>query len=249
MARLQTAALIAAAGVLFAGAARAENLLPPAGPLSLNLAGQPLPTGYTEYSTSFTASSSSSIVTFVFRHDPGWFAFDDASVVADGASTNLLSDGGFESGIGSWSYFAQSGVTHTGFVGNIGSVVGGIPWSAPVHSGAHDWLDGSTEGYDGLSQTIATTPGQVYDVTFWLDQRLTQPVSASIFKELSDNGQSGVLGNGIDALVYAGDALPSTTDPLTPGVPEPSVWVLMIVGFGFLGVRLQATRRGRRASA
>ncbi|HEY1781404.1 MAG TPA: PEP-CTERM sorting domain-containing protein [Roseiarcus sp.] len=246
MVRLQTATLIAA-GLFFAGAAQAENLLPPAGPLALNLAGQPLPTSYTEYSASFTASSSSSIVTFVFRHDPGWFAFDDASVIASGGSTNLLSDGGFEGGIGSWSYFAQSGVSHTGFVGDVGTVVGGIPWSAPVHSGAHDWLDGSTEGYDGLSQTIATVAGQAYEITFWLDQRLTQPVTASIFKELSDNGDSGVRGNGIDALVYAGDALPSTTEPLTPSVPEPSVWVLMTVGFGFLGLRVRATRRGRSA--
>jgi hypothetical protein len=249
MSRLHAIAALAAAGLVLGGAARAENLLPPAGPLALNLVGQALPTSYTQYSTSFTASSSSSIVTFVFRHDPGWFAFDDASVTASGGSTNLLTDGGFESGIGPWSYFSEAGVSHTGFVGNDGQGVGSITWFAPVHTGSHDWLDGSTEGYDGLSQTIATVSGQTYDITFWLDQRLTQPVTATTFKELSDNGASGVAGNGIDALVYAGDALPSTTDPLQSGAPEPDVWALMILGMGGVGASLRASRRGRALHA
>jgi hypothetical protein len=243
MMRLRTAAAFAIAALTVAGAARAENLAPPAGPLALNLAGQPLPSSYTEYSTSFVASSSSSVITFVFRHDPGWFAFDDASVVADGDTTNLLADGGFESGIGPWSFFAQNGVSHTGFVGNDGTAVGGITWNAPVHSGDHDWLDGSTEGYDGLTQTIATTAGQKYDITFFLDQRLTQNVSASHFLELSNNGASGVLGNGIDALVYAGNGLPSPVETLPPGVPEPAAWALMILGMGGVGASLRSRRR------
>ncbi len=74
------------------------NNAPPTGPLVLDLAGGTLPSTYTEYSTSSVASSTSSDITFVFRHDPGWFAFDDASVVASGGGSNLLSNGGFESG-------------------------------------------------------------------------------------------------------------------------------------------------------
>jgi hypothetical protein len=249
MIRIRTIAAIAAAGLALAGVAKAENLAPPAGPLALNLAGQLLPSGgYTQYSTSFVAASTSSVVTFVFRHDPGWFAFDDASITLQGDSTNLLSDGGFESGIGPWTYFAQSGVSHTGFVGNNGQGVGSITWFAPVHTGSHDWLDGSTEGYDGLSQTITTEVGKTYDITFWLDQQLTQNVVADHFKMLSDNGASDVHGNGIDALVYAGKGQPSTTEPLPPpssGTPEPSVWALMILGMGGVGASLRASRRSR----
>jgi hypothetical protein len=225
------------------GVARAENLEPPAGPLALNLVGQPLPTVYTEYSTAFTATSTTSTVTFVFRHDPGWFAFDDASV-STGGGANLLSNGGFESGsLGAWNYFQQDGVSHTGFVGSVGSVVGGIPWTAPVFDGNHDWLDGSTEGYDGLSQTFATVVGATYDITFWLDQKLTQNVVATTFKQISDNGASGVLGNGIDALVYAGDGTPSTSLPLPSGAPEPMSWALMILGLGGVGAAMRGSRR------
>ena len=246
MSRIHRLALVAGAALAVAGAAHAGlNNLPPAGPLALDLAGQALPSGYTQYSTSFTATSASSVVTFVFRHDPGWFAFDDASVTANGGP-NLLLDGGFEdAGLGPWTFFAQAGVSHTGFVGNASSVVGQNPWNPPVFDGAHDWLDGSTGGYDGLSQTIATTAGQVYTIAFALDQRLTQDVTATHFQQLSTNGQSGVLGNGIDMLVYGGDAEPSATDPLsprTPGVPEPASWALMIMGFGFAGAALRARR-------
>jgi hypothetical protein len=224
------------------GQALAYNYYPPAGSVVLDLKGQALPTTYQQYTTTFTASSTNSVITFVFRHDPGWYAFDDASVVASGGS-NLLANPGFESGnMNGWSYFSQTGVTHTGFVGSNGQGVGSITFHAPSHSGGYEWLDGATEGYDGMYQTIATAVGTAYTISFWLDQQLTQPVTATNFQWTSTNGQSGVLGNGIDILVYAGNSLPAI-DPAQhleeawePGTP-------VLLGSGLIGFII--SRRGK----
>ena len=185
---------------------------PPSGPHVLDLNSQALPSGYTLYNATFTATTTSSVISFVFRHDPGWFAFDAASVSTAGGA-NLLANGGFESGtMAGWNFFAQTGVTHTGFVGNAGSSVGSLAWNPPVFQGNFDWLDGPANGYDGITQTIATTVGVTYNISFELNQHVTQPVTATRFQQISTNGQAGVLGNGIDMLVYAGANAPST-DP------------------------------------
>jgi hypothetical protein len=221
------------------------NDYPPAGPLVLNLAGQPLPSVYTEYSASFVATTTSSVITFAFRNDPGWFAFDNVSAFLAGGGPNLLGNDSFQSGtLGAWRYFAQSGISYTGFVGNSSSVVGLHPWNPPVLVGSHDWLDGSTGGYDGISQSVTTTIGDTYDITFWLDQRTTQSVSVTNFQEISTNGQGGVLGNGIDVLVYAGASLPSTTSELG-ATPLPAALPLFATGLGSLG--LLGWRRKRKA--
>jgi hypothetical protein len=185
---------------------------PPSGPVVLDLKGKPLPATYTQYSTTFTATGSSSVIAFVFRHDPGWFAFDDATV-STGAGPNLLTNGGFESGTSAgWTIFSQTSVSSTGKVGHLGSSVGGNPWNPPVFNGNYDWLEGTDAGYDGISQTISTVAGTTYTITFELVQHVTQNVTATTFQQVSTNGGTGVQGNGVDALVYAGATAPST-DP------------------------------------
>jgi hypothetical protein len=234
--------LLAIAAISLSVTSQAQNFFPPSGPLALNLAGQGLPSGYTPYSTSFVASGSTSVITFVFRHDPGWFAFDDASVSTGGGS-NLLVNPGFETNsLGGWAYFSQNGVTHTGFVGNASSVVGLIPWHPPVFDGSFDWLDGSTGGYDGITQTIATTAGLTYQISFELNQQLTESVVATKFQETSTNGQSGVLGNGIDVLVYAGNATPST-DPNSNLHSTPEPMTLSLLGGSLIGLSILRRRR------
>ena len=58
-----------------------------------------------------------------------------------------------------------------------------------AHSGTQFWCDGSVGGYDGLYQTIATTPGTTYNISFWLN----------------DNSDSPVSTDGLDMLTYVGD--------------------------------------------
>src|ERR1035437_72019 len=79
------------------GAQAAQNFGPPPGAI-LDLAGQAVPNAYTNYSVNFTATQASTVITFAFRHDPGYFALDDASVTLFGGGSNLLLNGGFEAG-------------------------------------------------------------------------------------------------------------------------------------------------------
>jgi hypothetical protein len=82
--------------------------------------------------------------------------------------------------------------------------------------------DGAIQAYDAITQQISTVIGDTYNISFWLSDNggLTQ------FRSVSDNGQSGTGGNGINVVVYAGDSQP------TPAVPGP------IAGAGLPGLLL-----------
>jgi len=171
------AALGVAIALGVAGPAGAQNLTPPAsGLLILDLAGTPINTAYTLYFSAFTATTTASTVTFVFRHDPGFFAFDDASVVdATIPGGNLLLNPGFElgaptvsgAGVPGWTYFEQAGLVDVGLpVLGFEAASGTDDLSA--HGGGFFWDDGATGGYDGIDQTFATTVGNTYVVSFYL---------------------------------------------------------------------------------
>jgi len=228
-------AALGVAIALGAGHAGAQNLPPPvSGLLALDLAGQPLSTAYTRYAASFVATSAASTVTFVFRHDPGFFAFDDASVfdatLPDG---NLLLNGGFETGAPTasgggapgWTYFQQTGITFLGFEAASGTD------GLPSHNGGFFWNDGATGGYDGIDQTFATTPGDTYDIAFYLAELNSNGFAppGNTYQQTCANGNADTSCNGIDVLVYAGNGLPPS------GVPEPATTALLgaaLVGLG-----------------
>ena len=66
------AALLVSSAILLSNQAFAAgmNNPPPAGPVVLDLAGQPVPHIFTSYSTGFTATTSSSDISFAFREGP-----------------------------------------------------------------------------------------------------------------------------------------------------------------------------------
>jgi len=139
-------------------------------------------TSYQPFSTSFVADNSSEFVSFAFRETPAYFAFDDASVIVQGGSTNLLADPGFEaatdgqncnhnnalgcpSGWGAWIQAVD--------VSAIGQVAtNSDPYGCPpnaAHSGTNFWCDGSVQGYDAVYQQLTgLTVGSTYNIHFSL---------------------------------------------------------------------------------
>jgi hypothetical protein len=226
-----------------------NNLAPPAGWI-LDLAPGAINFGlYTEYSTTFTATASSTTVTFLFRNDPGFTAFDDASV-STGGGPNLLVNPGFEASSSSpvgWNFLNSYGAGFAGVV-STNSPGGGSNCGASsltANSGSNFWCDGATQAYDALDQVLATTAGDTYTVSFWTNQaNVTGGGPNTNYQQISTNGEVGgtnTLGNGDDILVYA-----SANGPPPPTVPEPSTWAMMLLGFAGLGF---AGYRARRSNA
>jgi hypothetical protein len=163
------------------------------------------------------------------------------------AQSNIVANGGFESGLASWttsSFFAQ------GFDYGVDNL---------AHSGTAAFFGGAIGGLGFLQQSVATQPGGTYDVDFWLASDGFLPNQFQVIV----NGAS--LLNRDDILVQPYGALHTTfvaTGPLTQlqfafrddsgllhlddvrvsAIPEPAVSVLMVAGLGVLAV----LRRRRR---
>ena len=204
------------------------NCAPAPGAL-LDLAGTPVPHQYTLYTTSFVAAASSTNLSFAFREDPAFLFLDDVSLTTGGGA-NLLVNGGFELGtVGAnapvgWTYLNSFGAAAAGVVGSTGA-----------RTGTNAYVDGAVQAYDGITQAVSTVIGATYNLSFWL----TDNGPLTTFRQLSDNGNTtGTGGNGIDVLVYAG-AIPT----LTPPVPEPETYALMLLGLAAIG----AAKRRKKA--
>lgn len=201
----------------------------------LDLAGTTVVSGYKQYGANFLATNATSTVTFAFRNDPGYFAFDNASVVEiTHPLVNLLVNGGFETGIPftatapcctspvGWTFTqdpaiaglsTQSGVYDTASAGLLGLT--------PEGGSNQFWADGAFTAYETLAQSFATTIGDTYAISFWLNNSV-----AGTYQPISDSAN----GNGMDLLVYAPDP-----------IPEPAS--LALLGAGVLGIGLIRRRR------
>lgn len=86
---------------------------------------------------------------------------------------SLILNGGFESG--SFALWGSSGTTGSSFVGNVGtySSVNGYAESSWIHSGFYGALLGENSALGHLTQSVSTTPGAAYLLSFWLDFLVT----------------------------------------------------------------------------
>jgi hypothetical protein len=133
-----------------------------------------------------------------------------------------------------------------------------------VHSGTYGVAFGSTQ-LSYLSQTLTTTVGTNYDVSFWLDSNgPTNRVKLSwggnsIFNEANipadgwteysfietATSTSTLLSFGLKQVSgYSG--LDDISVSAVSGVPEPSTWAMMLLGFAAIG--FAAYRRNNRAA-
>lgn len=110
---------------------------------------------FQNYNYNFTAASTTTAISFLFRKDPGYFSLDDISV-SDGA-IELITNPGFELGTANWSIIGTPGLSAAGSVSASGK-----------RSGSNGWYDGAVGGFDGIQQIINTTSGSPYTVSFWL---------------------------------------------------------------------------------
>jgi PEP-CTERM motif len=177
-------------------------------------------------SVSFTAALANTAITFAFREDPAYIFFGNVTLTntTTGSTTNLISDGDFSGNFSSsWTYANIYGAGAGGEVESCGQFVSG-----------ECWVDGAIQAYDAISQTVATTAGDTYLLSF----EYTDDGSLSTFSDLSTNGDiSNDDGNAIDILAYAQAGLP----PAGGNTPEPESFVLL--GTGLLGAVRMAWRR------
>jgi hypothetical protein len=232
--------LFVALALLLANQAHAQpmNEPPPAGPVILDLNGTVIPQTYQQYTAEFTATSTSTNLSFAFRDDPAFLFLANVSVTnfTTGNLTNLVSNGDFSQGIVGnsapvgWTYLNTFGATFGGVVAD------NNPYTGPGNTGSpNNYYDGAVQAYDAITQAITTTVGDLYQVSFYLDENSGQ----TYFSSVSTNGDTtDTGGNGIDLLVYAG-AIP------VAAVPEPSSLVYAI-GIPAIGILILAAGRRRR---
>ncbi len=180
-------------------------------------------------------------------------AFAALAFAAPATATDLVTNGGFETGdFTGWTTFGQT--DHEGVD------------TTSAHSGVYGAYFGQVGGTGGIQQTLSTTPGQTYTVSFWLANGGGTPNSFDFsfdgISELSfvNDGGFTYTFETFDLTASTASTLLSFTfrqDPsywrlddvsvqaAVSGVPEPATWAMMILGFGAAGFVL----RRRKATA
>ena len=126
---------------------------------------------YTSYSKLYKAASTRTIITFAFRHDQSYWCLDDVSVFDVSSKIELVTNGHFENNL-------SNGFIHCNSDGNNSTTLF-FP-SAHPHNGKRSFCDGNVSLPDYLSQTLHTKIGQIYRVSFWLQNKGNAPNNAQV---------------------------------------------------------------------
>ena len=112
------------------------------------------------------------------------------------------------------------------------AAVGSDAWTLPDGTSVPAlWFAGLASEYDTFSQTFNTTPGAAYVLDFDFTSSLASDLlSPSLLSKVSEAVNSSAI------LV--------TTTALAPSVPEPSTWIMTVIGVAGLGV-IRHRRRAR----
>ena len=130
---------------------------------------------YQLYTNTFTPTTNMTTVTFAFQGDdcPGTWQLDDVSLKQT-AGTELMQDGGFESGALAPAWVPSCTQQCTGHTTtSSGQCPGGGPGSittGSAHGGTYYYSDRCDPEplFDYLSQTIAVTPNQLCTLKYYL---------------------------------------------------------------------------------
>lgn len=122
----------------------------------------PTATSYSCYAFSWTATLNSTVsLQFRLQHSPGRWYLDDVSVLH--GVTQLVSNGGFESGVLSpWIRTAPNGNACGGQPADISNLVG------EANNGSWFLWDGFISCYDQIGQTFDAIENEVYIISFWI---------------------------------------------------------------------------------
>ena len=203
------------ATLFFAATAYAQNL--PSG--SVGVVTNNTPNTWQSFSYTFTPTQSgSNFIGFAFRQDPAFWTFDNVKITALGSQTNLLTNGGFDTGgqfsvttnngpssmqaPNSWGVWYQNG-TYPAAAGtwtDIGGSHGGV------------WYDGAVGSFDGIYQGVTLTAGTTYTVSFDVSGNNTANTGSI---------QLGVYGGACDAVGIAPNqcTIPSSVGFTTLATP------------------------------
>jgi hypothetical protein len=201
---------------------------PPSGAI-LDLNGTASTVAFQQHTVNFTATLSSTVITFAIRSDPGAIWIEEVSVTDLAGGGNLLTNGDFSGGAHTsngntetpvgWTWTNPNGAVDTGILTT--------GFTGPQPNG-DAWEDPSVYAYDLLSQTISTIPGHTYHISFYLTHDAAGTFCIT----------TAACGNAYDALVYAQGA---TTGGSVPAVPTSGLWMMALL---LLAAGLVQLRRG-----
>jgi hypothetical protein len=132
---------------------------------------------YSLHSFNFTANTTSVTVTFSLKSTAAYWFLGNISIIDVNANAQLIKNGDFETGdLTDWNYCNPDPTSYSSNVGQNGS-------STP-QSGQYLYFGAPNQYSDFPSQTVPTTIGSLYTLSFWLGysgQSLNNAFIATIF--------------------------------------------------------------------